>query len=85
MIQLVPNGIDIVPPKQNVSKFGLQRQQDNNNDNHNNNSRRQQQTKEKLNFLYYMLDETDGFNDEGILLDDYYPTSMGSTSFGVFD
>lgn len=95
MMQLIPDGIDIIPPKQNVSKFGLQNNNDHNNNNsngHDNNQmsrRQQQQTYKELNNAYYMLDETDDFDDEGILMDHIKSTTTGSNdqplAVGVFE
>lgn len=60
MMQLIPDGIDIIPPKQNVSKLGLQQRDE---------TRRQKQIYHELNVAYYMLDETDDFDEEGILVE----------------
>jgi hypothetical protein len=75
MMQLIPDGIDIIPPKQNVSKLGLESDTTI--------KKQKRQILEDLNVAYYMLDETDDFDEEGILIDHTSTTSTGNT--GAFE
>lgn len=84
MMELIPDGVDILPPQQHVTQFGLQQDVSSIHE-----YRQIQKQQEKLNFAYYMLDETDDFSDEGVLLDYSYPSDDASadatTTLGVFD
>ena len=69
LMEVIPDGIDILPPTQQVSQFGLQRQQQQSSSLSSLEEYRHiQQLQEKFNVAYYMLDETDDLEEEGILL-----------------
>lgn len=74
LIEVIPEGIDILPPTQHVPQFGLQQQQQKSSSSSSSSSvdeyRQIQRLREKFNFAYYMLDETDDLEEEGILFDD---------------
>jgi hypothetical protein len=69
-MEVIPEGIDILPPTQHVPQFGLQQQQKSSSSSSVDEYRQIQQLREKFNFAYYMLDETDDLEEEGILFDD---------------
>ena len=84
MMELIPDGIDILPPQKDVPQFGVQLQSSSIEE-----YRQLQQQQEKLNLAYYMLDETDDLDDEGLLFDYKYDSGDASanatTAFSVFD
>ena len=84
MMELIPDGIDILPPQQDVPQFGVQFQSSSIQE-----YRQLQQQQEKLNVAYYMLDETDDLDDEGLLFDYKYDSgdtsANATTAFSVFD
>jgi hypothetical protein len=84
LMEVIPDGIDILPPQQHVPQLGLHQQSSSIHE-----YRHKQQQQEKLNFAYYMLDETDDFVDEGIMLDRNYNADdvSAETAFmqGIFD
>jgi hypothetical protein len=67
LMEVIPDGIDILPPAQHVPHFGLQKEQLSSSVDQ---YRKMQQLQEKFNFAYYMLDETDDLEEEGIILFD---------------
>lgn len=54
-VQLVPKGVELIPPSQNVEEFGIS-----------NNHLREQQN--RLNYIFAMVDGAD-FDDEGLILE----------------
>jgi hypothetical protein len=72
-MQLIPKGVDVIPPKQNVPHLGLP-------DSHQDPRR----TRAQLNAAYYLLDDTDDLEEAGVLWD-YTPPVGSRMEVGVFD
>jgi hypothetical protein len=71
-MQLVPEGVDLIPPKQNVQQLGLP--------NGHQRYDEQRRTRDHLNFAFYMLDGADDLDEDGVIWD----YSADDTGFGVF-
>ena len=84
LMEVIPDGIDILPPQEHVPKFGIQHPSSSIHE-----YRQIQEQEDRLNFAYYMMDETDEFDEEGVLLDFNFHSDDASTdataAFGVFD
>lgn len=72
-MQMIPRGVDLIPPKQNVPQLGLPQ---------NDRPHNPRLTREQLNAAYYMLDSADELEEEGVMWD---YTSADSMEVGVFD
>lgn len=51
-MQLIPHGVDLIPPKENVPQLGRSLPP---------------RTREQLNAAYYLLDSADDWEEEGVL------------------
>lgn len=84
MMEIIPDGVDIIPPQQHVPQFGLQQLSSSVFE-----YQQMQRQQEKLNSAYYMLDEADDLSEEGVMFDYSYHSSDASTdvatALGVFD
>jgi hypothetical protein len=73
-MQMIPEGVDLIPPKQNVPQLGLPQSSDR--------PHNARWTREQLNAAYYLLDSADELEEEGVLWD-YTPAD--DMEVGVFD